>query len=148
MCDKKEVLRYENCFICGDKNSSGVQARFYFDGEQATTEIVADEMFEGYKGIYHGGVISSLLDEVMIKAILATEIFAVTAEMTVKYVKPVKVGEKLIFTGKVTKAKGRLFFTEGVAQSETGEIFATATGKYVEAGNELKEILMQSASDK
>lgn len=148
MCEKKEVLKYENCFICGDKNSCGVQAKFYFNGSEATTEIIAGEQFEGYKGIYHGGVISSLLDEVMIKAILANDIFAVTAEMTVKYLKPVKVGDRLKFIGKVVRDKGRLFFTEGVAQSETGDIYATATGKYVEAGADLKEILMQSASEK
>lgn len=147
MCRKNEILKYDNCFICGDKNLCGVQAKFYFDGKEATTEIVAGEQFEGYKGIYHGGVISSLLDEVMIKAILATDIFAVTAEMTVKYIKPVRVGEKLVFKGKVTKEKGRLYFTEGVAQSENGEIFATATGKYIKAGDELKETLMQSSSD-
>ena len=68
--------------------------------------------------------------------------------MTVKYVKPVKVGDRLKFIGKVVRDKGRLYFTEGVAQSESGDIYATATGKYIEEGDDLKDILMQSASEK
>ena len=137
-------MKYPNCFVCGDKNIYGINAKFYFDGEKAFTELLADEKFEGYKGIYHGGVISSLLDEVMIKAILASNKFAVTAEMTVKYKIPVKVGEKLKFIGIVIKEKGRLFFTEGSAVGEDGTVYATATGKYVLATDELKNQLMKS----
>jgi uncharacterized protein (TIGR00369 family) len=143
----KEILKYPNCFVCGDKNIHGIKAIFYFDGEKAFTEILADEKFEGYKGIYHGGVISSLLDEVMIKAILASNKFAVTAELTVKYKIPVKVGEKLKFIGVVLKDKSRLFITEGSAVGEDGTVYATATGKYVLATDELKNQLMKS-SDK
>ncbi|KAA3635476.1 MAG: PaaI family thioesterase [Calditrichaeota bacterium] len=140
----KEVLKYANCFVCGDKNKSGLQAKFYYDGEKAFTEIAALESFEGYKGIFHGGVISSLLDEVMIKAILADDIFAVTAEMTVKYIQPVKVDTKLKIEGYVTKGKGRIFFTEGKVIDTAGNVYATATGKYIKANDELKAQLMKS----
>ena len=142
----KEVLKYSNCFICGDDNCHGLKARFYYDGQEAFTEIETGESFEGYRGIYHGGVISSLLDEVMIKAILAEEIFAVTAEMTVKFLAPVLIGAKIKFTGRVVKHKGRLYFTEGFAVGSDGQIYATATGKYIEAGDELKQQLMKSTS--
>ena len=98
-CVMKEVLRYPNCFVCGDLNPGGLKAKFFFDGQKAYTEITTDSRFEGYKGIYHGGVLSSLLDEIMIKAILANERFAVTAEMTVRFLLPVKIGEKLSITG-------------------------------------------------
>lgn len=140
----REILRYPNCFVCGDKNIHGIKAKFYYDGKSAFTEVMADGKFEGYRGIYHGGVISSLMDEVMIKAILATGKFVVTAEMTVKYKLPVKVGEKLRFIGIVTKEKGRLFFTEASAVGEEGVVYATATGKYVLAKDDLKDQLMKS----
>ena len=140
----KEVLKYANCFVCGDKNESGLQAKFYYDGEKAFTEIAAIESFEGYKGIYHGGVISSLLDEVMIKAILAEDIFAVTVEMTVKYIQPVKVDTQMKIEGYVTKGKGRIFFTEGKVVDSEGNVYATATGKYIKANDDLKAQLMKS----
>ena len=140
----KEVLKYSGCFVCGDKNENGLQAKFYYDGKEAFTEIEASENLEGYQGIYHGGIVSTVLDEVMIKAILANEIYAVTAEMTVRFYKPVKTGDKLFFKGRVVRNKGRVYFTEGEVKRTNGDILASATGKYIEAGEELKNQLMKS----
>ena len=140
----KEILKYSGCFVCGDKNSSGLKARFYYDGEKASTEVIASEEFEGYRGIYHGGVISCLLDEVMIKAILALDKYAVTAEITVRFMAPVRTGDRLILTGRIVKNRQRVFLTEGEARGEDGTIYATATAKYVEADSEMKKVLVQS----
>lgn len=140
----REVVRYANCFVCGDKNEQGLNARFFFDGRQAVTEIVADHQFEGYRGIFHGGIVASVLDEVMIKAILAGDVFAVTAEMTVRYLAPVTVGEKVRFSGWITEQRGRLYLTEGRAETGAGSLVATATGKYLEARPELRERLAHS----
>jgi uncharacterized protein (TIGR00369 family) len=140
----KEVVKYPGCFVCGDKNENGLQARFFFDGQQVVTEVVTLERFEGYRGIYHGGIIATLLDEVMIKAILVQERYAVTAELTVRFHKPVRIGDKIRFTGKVVKSKGRVFWTEGTVTSGDNQVLATATGRYVEATAEMKEALMQS----
>ncbi len=140
----KEVARYSGCFVCGDKNVHGLKARFFFDGEKAFTEITADDTFEGYSGIYHGGVTAALLDEVMIKAILAQDIFAVTVEMTIRYQRAIRTGDHLTFTGSVTRSKGRVFFTKGQVTNDSGEVLATAEGKYVEAKADFKDELMQS----
>ena len=142
----KEVLRYSNCFVCGDLNPGGLKAKFFFDGKKAYTEIATDSRFEGYKGIYHGGVLSSLLDEIMIKAILANETYAVTAEMTVRFLLPVKTGDKLSITGWVRSHKGRLYLTEGEAVNSEGQMVASASGKYVEAKPELKALLKRSVA--
>jgi uncharacterized protein (TIGR00369 family) len=139
-----EVRRYKNCFVCGDKNAHGLQARFFFDGNAAYTEVIATEEFEGYKGIYHGGILAALLDEVMIKAILATGVFAVTAEMTVRYRHPVRTGERLAFRGSVTTRKGRMFATEGQVTDGSGRVCAEATGRYLEAKPELNQELRKS----
>ncbi|MFZ5981053.1 MAG: PaaI family thioesterase [Candidatus Zixiibacteriota bacterium] len=140
----KEIVKYSGCFICGENNVHGVKARFYYDGEQALTEITAEEMYEGYRGLYHGGVLTALLDEVMIKAILAEDIYAVTAEITVKFIRPIQTGDRVKLTGRVTTRKGRLYLAEGQAVDGEGKPFATAAGKYIEARPELKKILVQS----
>ena len=140
----KEVVKYANCFVCGDKNDHGLKARFFFDGAEASSEITATGDKEGYQGIFHGGIISTMLDEVMIKAILAVDIYVVTAEMNIRFLKPVMVGDKVRFTGRVVRHKGRVYFTEGEAVELTGEVYATATGKYIEAGGELKDSIRDS----
>lgn len=140
----KEVVRYKNCFVCGEKNIGGLKAKFFYDGEKAFTDILATNNFEGYYEIYHGGVISALLDEVMIKALLAENIFAVTAEMTIKFKRPVIVGTKLRFTGKLTNQRGKLYFTEGELRDDNSVLYASAVGKYIKANDTLKAQLMKS----
>lgn len=140
----KEVLAYPGCFVCGKQNAHGLQAKFYYDGDKAVTEVVATKAFEGYKGICHGGIVASLLDEVMIKAILARNVYSVTAEMTVRFKRPVHTGEKIHLVGRVTGTRGRHFTTEGEAMGEDGLLFATATGTYLEARPTLKDELTRS----
>ena len=140
----KEIPKYGNCFVCGDHNEHGLQARFYLVEGKAVARLVTREQFEGYRGIYHGGVISSMFDEVMIKAILARDVFAVTAEMTVRYQKPVGIGVELTFTGEIVDQKGRIYLTAGKVSDDSGTVYATATGKYLEAKPDLQARLKES----
>ena len=139
-----EIIRYPGCFVCGDRNPHGLNARFFWDGANACTEIVALEQFEGYKGIYHGGVMAALLDEVMVKAILATDRHAVTAEITVRYVRPVRTGVQLRFAGRVIGHKGRLYRTTAEAIDTDGTVYAQAEGKFLEGKAGLANDLKQS----
>jgi uncharacterized protein (TIGR00369 family) len=140
----EEIAAYKGCFVCGQENVKGLQAKFSYDGEQALTELIAIEQFEGYKGIYHGGILATMLDEVMIKAVLARGVFAVTAEMTVRFKRPVKTGERIRFSGRIVSHKGRVYYTEGEALGEDDRPCAVATGICVEAKPGLKEQLIQS----
>jgi len=140
----KEVLSYPGCFVCGGQNTHGLKARFFYDGKHAIAELTATEAFEGYKGIFHGGIVASLLDEVMIKAILARDVYAVTAEMTVRYRLPIRTGELARFVGRIVSNRGRLFTTEGEAIGEGGKLYASATGTYFEAKPDLRAKLLQS----
>lgn len=138
-----EVVKYSGCFVCGDQNPVGLNARFHYDGEKAVSEVIADRRYEGYRDILHGGIISTMLDEVMIKAILAEDIYAVTAEMTVRFLAPVHTGDRLVFTGWVSNHKGRMYFTEGEARVGNKPV-ATAQAKYLEARPELQKLLKES----
>ena len=139
----QEIIRYPNCFVCGERNSHGLKARFYWDGKEAITEVTASEAFEGYRGIFHGGVISSLIDEVMIKAILAQGKFVDELE----FLEPARVGDKLTFVGKVKQQRGRVWVTEGECRTSDGRVLATGSGKYVEAKEELRAELTRSLEE-
>ncbi len=141
-----EIIKYPGCFVCGEDNDFGLKARFFYENGEAITSVVADKRFEGYHGFYHGGIISSLLDEVMIKAILAENMYAVTAEIKVRFKKPIYTGEELKFSGRVRSKKGRLFFTEARVTRENGDEVASAEAKCIEAESQLKAELMKSLS--
>lgn len=143
----KEIAKYSGCFVCGNKNNIGLNARFFFTEGKAFTEYIAEKKFEGYLGILHGGITTALLDEVMIKALLACEIYAMTVELTVRFKKAVNVGEKLYLEGRIVKEQGRLFITSGEVKTDAGEIVASATGKYLRVNENMKNRLLQSLDD-
>lgn len=138
------IRRYSNCFVCGDRNDYGLKVDFFYDKGVSKAEYVAEEKFQGYKDILHGGIISALLDEVMIKAVIAKGTLVVTAEIQVKFIKPVKIGEKLFLEGRVTGEQKKIFTAEGTASNSKGEIVAAGKGRFFKVTEEMKESLEQS----
>ncbi|MCL1805313.1 MAG: PaaI family thioesterase [Clostridiales bacterium] len=124
----------EMCFGCGMDNGSGLHGRFYnlADGSVAAVFEPGD-VFQGYPQRLHGGVTASMLDEVLGRAILPLEpdTWAVTAELTIRYKKPVPLQVPLIITAKVTDNNRRLFHSSGEMILPDGEVAATATGVYM-----------------
>jgi acyl-coenzyme A thioesterase PaaI-like protein len=140
----REIVKYSGCFVCGDQNPIGLNVHFYADGEEAVAECLADPQFQGYKDIFHGGVVSALLDEIMAKAILAQEIYPLTAEMTVRFKKAVPTGQRLFLRGRITSRRGRMFEASGELTGIDGAVFATATGKYIAASGTMRGLLLGS----
>jgi uncharacterized protein (TIGR00369 family) len=140
----KPLKRYSQCFICGDRNPFGLNVEFYQKEGKVVGEYMVQDRFQGYKNILHGGILSALLDEVMIKSILAQDILTLTCEIKVRFKKPVKIGEKLLLEGKSTENKGKILLAEGKITNEDGEIVATAEGKFFRAEGKMEKLLGQS----
>jgi len=121
-----------SCFVCGELNPAGLRLRFQTDGRTATTRFIPQVAHVGFKGVVHGGIIATVLDEVMVWACaVQAHKFAVCAELTVRYLNPVKPGRELVVTGELTaNRKGRLFEARATAQAVDGTEIAVAHGKY------------------
>jgi len=143
----REVAKYSYCFVCGDKNEHGLRIKFLADRDKAIAHYEPQEKFQGYKGILHGGITSTLLDEIMIKAVYAYDVVAVTAEMTVRFKKPIRLSDKLELTARVVQRKRRFCSTEGEIRREDGELLATATGKYLIITGAFEAELQESLED-
>jgi acyl-coenzyme A thioesterase PaaI-like protein len=62
-----------SCFACGPDNSRGLRLQFEIDEDgEAIAEWIPDPDLEGFEGIVHGGIISTVLDEAMSKVVVAT----------------------------------------------------------------------------
>lgn len=141
----EEIVSDSRCFVCGLKNVGGLQVRFFRTGDRtARAECTPERAFMGYDGLVHGGVTASLLDEVMIKAVLGRGEVVVTARMTVNYHRPVPMGEKLMLTGEITADRRRMFDTVGHLYDSKGTKLASATGTYVKVTGAERERLMAS----
>ena len=140
----KEVKAYSNCFVCGEKNQYGLQVKFYSDGKITTAEFTPTEKVSGYKNVFHGGVMAALLDEVMIKTLIANDWLAVTSRMTLSYKKPANMGEKILFKGEIVENRKKLVTTKGTATTSTGELLAESEGIYFIIEGEFREKLKES----
>ncbi len=139
----KLMERYPNCFVCGDKNPIGLNVPFYVKDDKVVAQYTAERHFEGYKDILHGGILSALLDEVMIRSVLAQRIFSVTREINVKFKKMVKIGDRLNLEGRLVEDRGKIILAEGKITNQKNEVVAEGEGKFFKAQGEVKRLLAQ-----
>ena len=125
---------------CGNENPSSLGCEFYeLKGGEVATVFVPQNLHEGHNGTMHGGMSAAILDELMGRATLHTEFDGgndwlptyVTAEMNVKYRKPIIVGTTMYGYGRVERSEGSCCFSNSVIVDESGEIMAEASGVYV-----------------
>lgn len=135
----------KNCFVCGVENTFGLKMKFYEDGEGGIfTEMTVPGHFQGYPGVVHGGIIASMLDEVSGRVFMIGEQpqFYVTAELKIRYRKPVPTGETLILKGRKGPdggKKGRVAFATGEIWNKTGDLLASADIVLVEVPEKIKQ---------
>ncbi len=121
------------CFGCGGDNPGGMKLTFEQDNanRKIVGRFVLGERYQGGGGFAHGGIIATLLDEAMGKVCRFREARAVTAELTVEYLKPVSTAQEIIVEGRETEQKGRNLFMAGEIRNEAGEILARGRARFV-----------------
>lgn len=123
---------YENdemCFVCGKRNGDGLQLDFELVGEdRIRTEFTPPKRFQGWKDVVHGGIIATILDEVMVNAAYLRNILAVSALLEIKLRRPAAVGERLVFYGQILKEGAKTLDVKAWAEQENGTVVAEATG--------------------
>jgi uncharacterized protein (TIGR00369 family) len=124
-----ELVDDQMCFVCGKRNSRGLQLDFELVGEdEIRTTFLPTQRFQGFKDLVHGGIIAMLLDEVMVNGVWLRGIPAVTGKLEVRLKHPAKVGEPLHFTARLVRDGGRTLEMEGQATTEQGLVVAEAKG--------------------
>ena len=124
------------CFGCGGANDAGMKLTFEQDNakRKIVGRFILGEAYQGGGGMAHGGIIATLLDEAMGKVCRFREVRAVTAELTVQYLKPVEVDQEIIVEGFETDQKGRNLFLAGEIRNNAGEVLARGSGRFVVIG--------------
>jgi acyl-coenzyme A thioesterase PaaI-like protein len=117
------------CFVCGEKNPSGLHLAFSLQDGKVQTEFIPQKIHQGYKDIIHGGLISTLLDEVMVKAALMHGMPAVTAEITVRFKNPLMLGERAIVEAVIEKINKKIIETSAIVKKTDGTVIALGHAK-------------------
>jgi uncharacterized protein (TIGR00369 family) len=119
-----------HCIVCGSENPIGLKLKFVLDGESLVTDWQSDKRFQGYADVLHGGIIATILDEVMVNLPWKRDgIPVLSAEMTVRFIRPAKVGERLSFRSETEKGGRRLIRAQATCKGEDGSLVAEATAK-------------------
>jgi uncharacterized protein (TIGR00369 family) len=124
------------CFGCGGDNAGGMKLTFEQDNvnRRIVGRFVLGERYQGGGGFAHGGIIAVLLDEAMGKVCRFRNARAVTAELTVEYLKPLKVEQEIVVEAHEAEQKGRNLFHVGEIRNAEGELLARGRGRFVVIG--------------
>src|SRR5688500_19960861 len=102
-----------NCFACGPSNPIGMRLHIELGEGTARAAWTAGPDFVGWSDKLHGGIIATLLDEVMAWAPSSYDSWAVTAEMRVRFRSPAMPGEEMVATGRVVERRRRIYEAAG-----------------------------------
>ena len=131
-----------HCFVCGLENEQGLKLTFYSDGpDKVVSEYTVPEHFQGYPGVVHGGIVSTMLDEVLGRVFMNGDHdrFMYTARMTTRYRHPVPVGQPLKMVGRVVKDRKRVAEAKAELFGPDGDLLAEADALLVSLPQEVMD---------
>lgn len=130
-----------HCFACGMENEYGLKLPFYGDGElRVVCEYTISDQYQGFPGIAHGGIVTTLLDEALVRAFMTKDPnrFMYTAKLTVRFRKQVPTEQLLKIEGEVVKDRGRMGESKAKILGPDGDILAEAEALVVALEEEMQ----------
>lgn len=120
------------CFVCGPGNPDGLQVSFRMDDEVCRGEFVPQPRHMGYDNVVHGGLLFSLLDDVMANWLYLQGERCFTARAEVRYRDKLPVGTPVRLEGRLVKRKGKLVEMHGqVIRTDTDAVVVESTGRFM-----------------
>lgn len=126
------VKSHEHCLMCGTKNPASFHLNFRKDGENCVCgSFKGDFRYQGYDGILHGGVISALLDSAMTHCLFSENIEAVTADLNIRFVKPIPFNASVVLKAEIITHRFPLYKLKACLLVEN-EIYAKADARFID----------------
>jgi uncharacterized protein (TIGR00369 family) len=121
------------CFACGKDNAQGMHLKFVHDPKRRgfTCRFRLSKRYTGPPGYCHGGIIATILDDAMGKLNKLREVTAVTAQMSIDYLKPVPLNQPLRVDSRELRVNGRRHFHIAEIVNAKGEVLARSRGVFV-----------------
>jgi uncharacterized protein (TIGR00369 family) len=129
----RDLPHTKSCFVCGENNPIGFRQRFQTDGRVVHAQFTPRLEHAGFKGVVHGGILATLMDEIMVWACaVQTGKFGYCAEMTIRYLRPAMPGAPLQAVAElVANRRGRILEAKAEVRDPQGDLLAQASGKYM-----------------
>ena len=119
------------CFGCGASNPTGMHLEFFIAPDNSVVSFpTVSDIFEGHPGCLHGGVIATLLDEAMSKAVRTLGHAATTRKMEIDYRRPVPSGVEIRVEGRIVRSEQRTHWVEASILNAHGTVLAHGKGLF------------------
>ncbi len=117
------------CFVCGKNNPRGfkIEVRYSAADLAAETELAIPREYQGWAEVIHGGILSTLLDELMAHAVWHFAGPGLTLGLEVRFHAPLKPGEPI-------RVRGVMHTPNGSRRQAEGEIIRVADGQRIASG--------------
>ena len=126
------------CFACGEENPFGLHLKFEFEDDKLVSKKILPREFQGYENISHGGIVATMLDEMMSKFIQKKYgQQALTGKLEIRYRHPTPTGEELKLSAWQISQVMNIITLKSKVETSEGQTTAEATAKFaVVAKNE------------
>lgn len=132
--DKQNQARLNPaCVACGTQNLKGLRIEFVNDSDGVRANWTPADGWESFRGIVHGGIVTTVLDEAMSKAIISRNWEALTTELRVRFHGRVSPGDTLQVHGWITDRRKRRILAEAALTTDTGQELAHAWATFLTA---------------
>jgi acyl-coenzyme A thioesterase PaaI-like protein len=132
MNDERGRPDANTCFVCGPSNPIGLKLSFRLDGNRVCrSEFTPGPHHGGYDQVTHGGILFSVLDDVMANWFFLQGARAYTARCEIRYRQPVPIGTHLRLEGRQVRQRGPVGYMEGRALLADGTVVAEAEGTFM-----------------
>jgi acyl-coenzyme A thioesterase PaaI-like protein len=121
-----------SCFVCGEANPQGIHAQIFKVRDVIEMAFVPRREFVGYASVVHGGLVGTVLDELMTWAALVKgrrPFFA--ADFSVRFKAPLPPEQVCLVRARVTGMRRQVLDTESWIESEAGTVYARGAGRYL-----------------
>ena len=120
------------CFVCGRENPIGLHMHFFTDTDGCVyADYIPRAEHQSYPGVMHGGLITAMLDELIGRTAIASNLWCMTVKLEIRFRKPVPIGESLKLKGEITKNDGRLLQGRGEIRLPDGALAVEAVGTFL-----------------
>lgn len=141
----KILPNYRHCFVCGHENPRGFHNRFYVRDGHVFTKFVTESWMIGYADTIHGGVVSTMLDEIIIWAAYeAIGKFGATAELNVRFKRPLRINETYKVEGWFDEDKGKIWLASAHIKNKENRVMAQCTGKIFPFSEEINRMFCEA----
>ena len=128
------------CFVCGRDNPIGLHMHFYTAEDGCVyADYIPRPEHQSFPGVMHGGLITTMLDELIGRTAIAMDLWCMTAKLEVRFRKPIPIGMPLKLKGEITKKSSRMLEGHGEIRLEDGTLAVEAVGTYLKIPDDQME---------